>query len=155
MLFRSFVGWLIVRTLIHAPFGRSLTGIRENVTRMHAIGTPVDRRLLIAYTISAALAGIAGALLAQTTQFVALNVVGFQLSGAIVIMLVLGGTGRLYGAFVGAPLYMVAQDMLSKLDTTYWFFWIGLLLVAVVMFARGGVLGLIDLLVAQARKLAK
>ena len=150
-----FVGWLIVRTLIHAPFGRSLTGIRENVTRMHAIGTPVDRRLLIAYTISAALAGIAGALLAQTTQFVALNVVGFQLSGAIVIMLVLGGTGRLYGAFVGAPLYMVAQDMLSKLDTTYWFFWIGLLLVAVVMFARGGVLGLIDLLVAQARKLAK
>jgi branched-chain amino acid transport system permease protein len=147
-----FAGWLFVRTLVHSPFGRSLTGIRENVTRMHAIGSPVDRRLVIAYTLSAGLAGVAGALLAQTTQFVALNVVSFELSGAIVIMLVLGGTGRLYGAFVGAPLYMIAQDSLAKLDPTYWFFWIGLLLVLVVMFARGGVLGIVDKLVAWVRR---
>jgi branched-chain amino acid transport system permease protein len=150
-----FLGWVFVRTLVHSPFGRSLTGIRENVTRMHAIGSPVDRRLLIAYTIAAGLAGVAGALQAQTTQFVALNVVGFELSGAIVIMLVLGGTGRLYGAFVGAPLYMILQDYLAKLDTTYWLFWIGLLLVVVVMFARGGVLGLADQVLARARRLRK
>ena len=82
---------------------------------MHAIGSPVRRRLITIYTISAALAGIAGALLAQTTQFVGLTVLGFQRSGEIVIMLVFGGIGRLYGAFVGASLYMIAQDQLAKL----------------------------------------
>jgi branched-chain amino acid transport system permease protein len=113
-------------------------------TRMHAIGSPVRRRLLTIYTISAALAGIAGGLLAQTTQFVGLTVLGFQRSGEIVIMLVFGGIGRLYGAFVGAALYMIAQDQLAKLEPVFWNFWIGLLLVMLVMFARGGVLGLID-----------
>ena len=87
---------------------------------------------------------MAGALLAQTTQFVGLTVLGFQRSGEIVIMLVFGGIGRLYGAFVGASLYMIAQDQLAKLEPAFWSFWIGLLLVLLVMFARGGVLGLID-----------
>ncbi len=139
-----FVGWVFARRLIHSPFGQSLIGVRENTTRMHAIGSPVRRRLMTIYTISAALAGIAGALLAQTTQFVGLTVLGFQRSGEIVIMLVFGGIGRLYGAFVGAALYMIAQDQLAKLDPTFWYFWIGLLLVLLVMFARGGVLGLVD-----------
>jgi branched-chain amino acid transport system permease protein len=111
---------------------------------MHAVGTPVRRRQLIIYTISAAMAGIAGALLAQTTQFVGLAVLGFERSGEIVIMLVLGGFGRLYGAFVGAPLFMIAQDTFAKADPAFWSFWIGLLLVLVVLFARGGVLGLVD-----------
>ena len=81
---------------------------------------------------------------AQTTQFAALNWLSFEMSGAILIMLILGGSGRLYGAFMGAPLYMIAQDVLSRIDPAYWFGWIGLLLIAVVMFARGGVLGLLD-----------
>ena len=133
-----------MRRLVHSPFGRSLVGIRENVVRMHAIGAPVRRRLLTAYTISAALAGIAGALLTQTTQFVGLTVLSFERSGAIVIMLVLGGAGRLYGAFVGAALYMIAQDQLAEADPIFWDFWIGLLLVLIVLFARGGILGLAD-----------
>lgn len=139
-----FLAWLFARRLIHSPFGRALTGIRENVTRMHAIGSPVRRRLITIYTISAAMAGIAGGLLAQTTQFVGLTVLSFERSGEIVIMLVFGGIGRLYGAFVGAVLYMVAQDELAKADPIFWNFWIGALLVLVVMFARGGVLGIID-----------
>jgi len=144
-----FLGWLFARRLVHSPFGRSLVGIRENATRMHAIGTPVRRRLVTIYTISAALAGIAGALLAQTTQFVGLTALGFQRSGEIVVMLVFGGIGRLYGAFVGAGLYMVAQDQLAKLEPVFWYFWIGLLRVLLVMFARGGVLGLIDRLLRR------
>jgi len=139
-----FLGWMFARRLVHSSFGRTLIGIRENTTRMHAIGSPVRQRLVTIYTISAALAGVAGALLAQTTQFVGLTVLGFQRSGEIVIMLVFGGIGRLYGAFVGASLYMTAQDQLAKLDPTFWYFWIGLLLVMLVMFARGGILGLID-----------
>jgi branched-chain amino acid transport system permease protein len=139
-----FLAWIFTRTLIHSPFGRSLTGIRENVVRMHAIGTPVRRRLVTAYAISAILAGIAGGLLAQSTQFVGLNVLGFQRSGGVLIMLIFGGVGRLYGAFVGAPVYMIAEDELAKTDPVYWFFWLGLLLVLVVMFARGGILGLAE-----------
>jgi branched-chain amino acid transport system permease protein len=143
--------WLFVRRLVHAPFGRSLVGIRENALRMHAIGAPVRRRLLTVYTISAALAGVAGALLTQTTQFVGLTVLSFERSGAIVIMLVLGGAGRLYGAFVGATLYMIAQDQLAELDPIFWDFWIGLLLVLIVLFARGGILGLADRLLLLLR----
>ena len=141
-------GWL-VRRLVHSPFGRSLVGIRENVVRMHAIGAPVMRRRLLVYTISAALAGIAGALLAQTTQFVGLGVLSFDRSGSVLIMLVLGGAGRLYGAFVGVPLYMIAQDRFAEIDPVYWDFWIGLLLVLIVVFARGGVLGLVDRLLLR------
>lgn len=140
-----FLAWAFLRIVVHSPFGRSLVGIRENAVRMHAIGTPVRRRMVTAYALSATLAGIAGGLLAQTTQFVALNVVSFELSGAVLIMLVFGGVGRLYGAFVGAPIYMIAQDQIAKTDPVYWFFWIGLLLVLVVLFARGGILGLVDL----------
>jgi branched-chain amino acid transport system permease protein len=144
-----FLTWLFVRRLVHSSFGRSLVGIRENTIRMHAIGSPVRRRLVTIYTISAALAGVAGALLAQTTQFVGLTVLGFERSGEIVVMLVFGGIGRLYGAFVGASLYMIAQDQLAKMDPEFWYFWIGLLLVLLVMFARGGILGLIDRLLRR------
>jgi branched-chain amino acid transport system permease protein len=96
------------------------------------------------YAIAAAIAGVAGGLQAQTTQFVGLNAISFERSGEVLIMLVFGGAGRLYGAFVGAPAYMLAQDSLAKTDPVYWFFWLGLLLVAVVLFARGGLLGLLD-----------
>jgi branched-chain amino acid transport system permease protein len=137
-----FLCWLTVRQIVHSPFGRSLTGIRENVRRMHAIGAPVVRRRLVIYTISAALAGISGALIAQTTQFVSLSFLSLERSGTVLIMLIIGGVGQLYGAFIGVPLYMVAQNRFSEIDPIYWYFWIGLLMVVVVVFARGGVLGL-------------
>ena len=139
-----FCGWLFLRVLLALPFGQSLVGIRENVTRMHAIGAPVAGRLLIAYAIGAAMAGLAGGLLAQTTQFVGQSVLSFDRSGEIMIMLIFGGIGRIYGAFIGAAIYMIAQDQLAKSDPLYWNFWIGLVLVLTVLFARGGVLGLID-----------
>ena len=139
-----FVCWLAVRTMVHSAFGRSLTGIRENVTRMQAVGAPVARRKLIVYTISAVLAGVAGAALAQTTQFVGLNTLGLERSGAILVMLIIGGVGRLYGAFIGVPLYMVAQDRFATIDPVYWYFWIGLSMVLLVLFARGGVLALME-----------
>ena len=144
----TFIAFVFVRTVVMSPFGRSLVGIRENPERMEAIGTPVRQRQVVAYGLAAMLAGVAGALNAQTNQFVALNVLSFELSGAVLIMLILGGTGRLYGAFVGAPIYMIAADWFSRLDPTYWLFWIGAMLVALVMFARGGFLGLWDKLSA-------
>jgi branched-chain amino acid transport system permease protein len=139
-----FLCWLAARRIVHSPFGRSLTGIRENVRRMHAIGAPVARRRLVIYTISAALAGVSGALIAQTTQFVSLSFLSLERSGTVLIMLIIGGVGWLYGAFIGVPLYMVAQNRFSEIDPVYWYFWLGLLMVLVVVFARGGVLGLFD-----------
>ncbi len=127
-----------------SPFGLSLTGIRENKHRMPAIGAPVQRRLVAAYTIGAAVAGIAGALLAQTTQFVGLDTLGFNRSADLMIMLVLGGTGRLYGAIIGTVVFMVAQDYLSGINPVYWQFWLGLLMVVFVFFARGGIMGALE-----------
>jgi branched-chain amino acid transport system permease protein len=137
-----FVAFVIVRLLVNSPFGWSLKGIRENIGRMHAIGCPVYRRLLQAYTVAAALAGLAGALQAQTTQYVALRALSFDLSGDVLIMLIIGGVGQLYGAFVGVPIYLLAQDELASQDPANWYFWMGVLLIVIVLFARGGVLSL-------------
>jgi branched-chain amino acid transport system permease protein len=147
-----FLAWLGARRLVHSPFGRSLTGIRENEARMHAIGSPVFRRRLIIYTIAAALSGIAGGLLAETTQYVALDVLGFERSGSALVMLIIGGVGRLYGPFIGVPLYMIVQDRFAQADPVYWDFWIGLLLIIVVIFARRGLLGLAEQLLQKARR---
>ncbi len=138
------VGWWIVRRIIYSPFGATLAGIRENPVRMHAVGAPVYRRMVVVYTISAMIAGVAGALLTHTTQFVGLKVLGFELSGDLLVMLILGGVGRLYGAIVGPLIYLVAQDLLAKQYPEYWYFWIGALLVVIVLFARGGILGIVD-----------
>ena len=137
-------GWIVVRRIIYSPFGASLAGIRENETRMHAIGAPVYRRLVTVYGISAVLAGIAGGLITQTNQFVGLNVLGFEAAGELLVMLILGGVGRIYGAFAGPIVYLIAQDYLAKQFPEYWYFGIGALLVVVVMFARGGILGIAD-----------
>jgi branched-chain amino acid transport system permease protein len=149
-----FGAWWLTRKIIYSPFGATLFGIRENTVRMHAIGVPVYRRLVTVYTISATIAGLAGALLAETNQFVGLNVLGFEPSGELMVMLILGGVGRLYGAFVGPLVYLIAQDFLAKQFPEYWYFGIGLMLVLVVMFARGGILGIADALVARLRKYA-
>jgi len=140
----AFVCFLAIKRIVSSPFGLSLRAIREGARRMPALGAPVGRRLVAAFTIGAGLAGVAGALLAQTTQFVGLDALDFQRSAAVLIMVSLGGTGRLYGAFVGAGLFMLMQDYLARQSPEYWQLWIGLLLVAVVLFARGGVLGGID-----------
>jgi len=139
-----FMVFLFLRRLSRSPFGLSLRGIRENRARMPAIGIPVRRRLVAAFTLGAAIAGIAGALLAQTTQFVGLDTLGFGRSADTVIMLVLGGTGRLYGALIGTGVFMIAQDYLSGINPVYWQFWLGLLLVVFVFFARGGIMGAIE-----------
>ena len=136
--------FIALRRLVASPFGLSLTGIRENKQRMPAIGAPVQARLVAAYTIGAAIAGVAGALLAQTTQFVGLDTLGFNRSAELMIMLVLGGTGRLYGAIIGTAVFMIAQDYLSGINPVYWQFWLGLAMVVFVFFARGGILGAIE-----------
>jgi branched-chain amino acid transport system permease protein len=145
------VCWWFVRRFIYSPFGASLAGIRENRLRMEAIGAPVYKRLVIVYTLSAIIAGFAGALLTQTNQVVGLNVLGFEPSGELIVMLVLGGVGRIYGAFVGPLVFLIAQDYLSKQFPEYWYFGIGLMLVLVVLFARGGLLGLLDRVITQWR----
>jgi len=136
-----FTVFCFARTLVRSPFGLSLRGIREGERRMPAIGVSVQRKLVAIYTLGAGIAGIAGALLAQTTQFVGIDSLGFPRSAELMIMLVLGGTGYLYGALVGAATFMLLQDYLSNLSAVYWQFWLGLLLVLLVLFARGGLIG--------------
>lgn len=133
-----------VRRIIYSPFGQALTGIRENVRRMHAIGSPVHRRLVAVYAISAAIAGVAGGLFTQTNAYVTLTAFDFDNSAKVLVMLILGGTGRLYGPFLGAAVYMILEDYFSKLSPTFWQLGIGLLLVLTVLFARRGLLGLAE-----------
>ena len=141
-----FVCFIFIRTLVYSPFGQSLTGIRENILRMHAIGSPVHRRVIICYTISAAIAGIAGGLLAQTTAYVNLAVLGLDRAATVLIVLILGGYGRLYGAFIGAIVYLALEHFLAQLYPTAWQLGLGLLLVLISLFARNGILGLGDAL---------
>jgi branched-chain amino acid transport system permease protein len=108
---------------------------------MLVLGYPVHRRLIAAYTLSAVYAGIAGALLAQTTQFVGTEVLSFNRSAEVMVMLIVGGTGMLYGGLVGAAVFMVAHHYLSDINAVYWQFWLGAFLIAIVMFGRDGVLG--------------
>jgi branched-chain amino acid transport system permease protein len=141
-----FLIFLIARRLIHSPFGLALRGIRENSARMPAIGAPMHTHIRTVYTIAAVMAGIAGAVLTQTTETVSLEVLGFQRSADVLVMLIVGGTGRLYGGLIGAAVYMVARDQFSGLNPQYWYFWIGLLLIAVVMLLPNGLLGGLSLL---------
>jgi len=131
----------ISRRIVNSPFGLSLRGIREGEQRMPAIGASVTRKLVVIYTGASAMAGLAGGLLAQTTQFVSIETLGINRSADAVIMLIIGGTGRLYGALVGAGVFMILQNYLAGINPVYWQFWLGLLLVLVVLFARGGLLG--------------
>jgi branched-chain amino acid transport system permease protein len=139
-----FVLFVLARVLVSSPFGLSLRGIREGRSRMPALGTPVRWRLVTIYAIAAGMAGAAGALLAQTTQFVGIDTFAFHRSADLMIILVLGGVGRLYGALVGAAVFMIAQDQLAGINPVYWQFWLGLLLVVVVLFTHGGLLGALE-----------
>jgi branched-chain amino acid transport system permease protein len=139
-----FIVWLLMRAFVYSPLGASLAGIRDNPIRMEAIGAPVYRRLVWVYGLSAAIAGTAGALLTQTNQFVGLNTLGFELSGELLVMLVFGGVGRLYGAFLGPVVYLLAQDQLAKQFPENWYLGIGLLLIVSMLFAQDGLLGIAD-----------
>jgi branched-chain amino acid transport system permease protein len=149
-----FLLFLLARRIIHSPFGLALRGIRENAVRMPAIGANSRAHIRKIYTIAAVLAGIAGALLAQTTETVSLEVLSFERSADVLVMLTLGGAGRLYGGLIGAIIYMVARDHFSGINPQFWFFWIGLLLIFVVMFLPNGILGGLAHLTARFRRRA-
>jgi len=127
---------LLARRFVHSPFGLSLTAIRRNRLRASALGVPVNARLIAAYTLAAAYAGAAGALQAQTTAFVSLDVFDFHRSADVLLVLIVGGAGWLYGGIAGAVVYEALQNGLSALTPEYWLFWIGLFLVAFVMVGR-------------------
>ena len=141
-----FVLTVLARRIVWSPFGLSLMGIRRNPLRAGALGVPVHARLIAAYTLAAAYAGAAGALLAQTTAFVSLDVFEFHRSADVLLVLIIGGAGWLYGGIAGAVIYKLLQDGIAAFTPQYWQFWIGLLLVAFVMIGRqrfvGGLYGL-------------
>jgi branched-chain amino acid transport system permease protein len=144
----SIAAWRIMRS----PFGRSLDGIRQNPARMRAIGTPVWWRLVAAYGLSAAMAGAAGGLLAQTTQTVGLASLSLLTSGTVLVVLVLGGMRRRYGAFLGAIVYVVGQNFAAEVDPFRWMFVIGVLLIVVVLFFEDGLSGLADIALRAFRR---
>jgi len=142
-----FVLMLLARRIVHSPFGLSLMSIRRNALRAGALGVPVHSRLIAAYTLAAAYAGAAGALLAQTTAFVSLDVFEFHRSADVLLVLIIGGAGWLYGGIAGAVIYTALQDGFASLTPHYWQFWIGLFLVSFVMIGRrrfvGGLYGVL------------
>jgi branched-chain amino acid transport system permease protein len=127
---------MLARRLVHSPFGATLMAIRDNRLRAMAIGIPVASRLAVVYTIAAAMAGAAGALLVQTTSFASLDLFEFQRSADVLLILVVGGVGWLYGGVVGAVVFKLMQDALSAVTAQYWTFWLGLFLVLLVLVGR-------------------
>ncbi|SDH48614.1 branched-chain amino acid ABC transporter permease [Variovorax sp. OV700] len=132
--------FLVMRRLVHSPFGATLKAIRDNRLRAMAIGIPVVSRVVVIYTVAAGIAGAAGALLAQTTGFASLDVLAFDRSADVLLMLVIGGVGWLYGGVAGAIVFKLLQNWLSAVTPQYWMFWIGLLLVLLVLVGRDRVL---------------
>jgi branched-chain amino acid transport system permease protein len=131
-----FLLFLLARRIVHSPFGLSLRAIRNNPLRAAAIGIPVNRRLIAIYTLAALYAGIAGALFTQTTALASLDVFSFERSADLMLVLVIGGTGYLYGGLIGAVVFRMLQEFFSNLTPQYWQFWIGLVLVVIVLVGR-------------------
>jgi branched-chain amino acid transport system permease protein len=131
-----FVLFLLARRIVHSPFGLSLRAIKNNPLRAAAIGVPVNRRLIAIYTLAAFYAGIAGALFTQTTALASLDVFAFERSADLMLVLVIGGTGYLYGGLIGAVVFKMLQEFFSSLTPQYWQFWIGLVLVVIVLVGR-------------------
>jgi branched-chain amino acid transport system permease protein len=137
------VWFVVLQSVLASPFGRSIDGIRQSPARMRAIGTPVWWRRVSVYTLSAAMAGSAGALSAQTTRFVGLTTLSVLVSGTAVVMLVLGGIRRRYGAFVGAAVYVAVQDYAAQINPFHWMLVVGALLMLTVLFLEGGLSSLL------------
>lgn len=133
--------FVLARHVLQSPFGLALQGIHANPQRMRALGTPVSARLRTAYTMSAGVAGVAGALLAQTNQFVGVDTLSFERSAEILIILVLGGAGRLYGGLIGAVTYVLMHHWFSGVSPEYWMMGVGLVLIGVALAGGGGILG--------------
>src|SRR6187551_1098572 len=131
-----FVMFLLARRIVHSPFGLSLRAIRNNPLRAAAIGVPVNRRLIAVYTLAAFYAGIAGALFTQTTALASLDVFAFEKSADLMLVLVIGGTGYLYGGLIGAVVFKMLQELFQTITPQYWLFWIGLVLVVIVLVGR-------------------
>jgi len=131
-----FVLFVIARRIVRSPFGLSLRSIKGNALRASAIGIPVDRRLVAVYTVAAFYAGVAGALLTQTTAFTSLDVFSFDRSADLLLVLIIGGVGYLYGGLVGAVVFKLMQDWLANITPQYWQFWLGLMLVVIVLIGR-------------------
>lgn len=148
------VVYLFTQFLVNSPFGLTVQGIRENAMRMSLLGVRVGLRRLMLYTIAAAVAGVAGALSAQVNNIVALDTLSFTLSANVLVMLALGGTGRLYGAVLGAVVFMVLSDRIAAIDPTNWLAALGVLLIVVVRFAPDGLIGLVDRFAARVRRSA-
>jgi branched-chain amino acid transport system permease protein len=148
-----FVLFMLARRIVNSPFGLSLKAIKGNALRSSAIGIAVNWRLVAVYTLSAGYAGIAGGLLAQTQAFASLSMLSIERSADVLLILIIGGTGYLYGGLIGALIYRLLQDYLSDLTARYWQFWIGLLLVAIVIVGReriGGWVYFVEKQVARA-----
>jgi branched-chain amino acid transport system permease protein len=136
-----FICFLIARRMIYSPFGLSLRSLKGNPLRASAIGIPVNRRLIAIYTVAGGFAGLAGALLTQTTAFCSLDVFSFERSADLLLVLIIGGTGYLYGGLIGAVIYKFLQDWIASLTPQYWQFWIGFALVVIVLIGRERVEG--------------
>src|ERR1700721_1177787 len=128
-----FICFVIARRIVYSPFGLSLRALKGNTLRAAAVGIPVNRRLVAIYTVSAGMAGMAGALLTQTTAFCSLDVFSFERSADLLLVLIIGGTGYLYGGLIGAVIYKFLQDWIASLTPQYWQFWIGFVLVVIVL----------------------
>jgi branched-chain amino acid transport system permease protein len=128
--------FLLARRLVHSPFGATLMAVRDNRLRAMAIGIPVNARLTVVYTLAAGVAGAAGALLSQTTGFASLDVFSIERSADVVMMLVIGGIGWLYGGILGAIVFKVLHDVIAGITPQYWTFWVGLFLVVLMLVGR-------------------
>ena len=131
-----FLLFLLARRIVNSPFGLSLLAVKGNPLRASAIGIPVNWRLVAIYTVAAGYAGIAGGLLAQTTAFASLEVFSFDRSADVLLVLIIGGIGYLYGGLIGAIIFRLMQDWLANITPQYWQFWIGLVLVIIVLVGR-------------------
>lgn len=132
---------LLMVLLLRSPLGRALQGIRENEHRMEAIGFPVFRYKLAAFTIAGALAGLSGYLFAVLNSGVNPEMLSWHQSADVLLMLILGGMGQLWGGLVGAFTFVLLQEVLSTF-TTRWHLWLGIAIVLLVLFLPGGMVSL-------------
>jgi branched-chain amino acid transport system permease protein len=137
-----FGGVALIWRIVNSRFGLVIQGLRSNEARMQAIGFPVTRYRLVCFVISGTMCGLAGALLANNTDFVSPAVMFWTRSGDLMVMVILGGMGSLFGPVIGAIVYLVLEEFLSQL-TEYWALIMGPLLLLIVLFGRGGIIGLL------------
>ncbi len=130
----------LVNRLNKSPFGLALNGAHQNEERALTVGINVYRVRLVAFVISGAITGLAGALFADLNRFVSPTMFSWQISGEIMIFIILGGVARLFGPVAGAALYIMLEHFLGGLSE-YWFIYLGAILLFVVLFAKGGIIG--------------